>query len=250
VSPAFLGLSVAEWAAAAIIVLTAGVVRGFAGFGAGLVMVPSLTLIIGPVAAVPLVVLLEAVASLQLVPPAIPLVRWRTILPLGLAAMLMIPIGGGVLAALDPALMQRMISSLVLIFVIVLWTGWRYRSEPTTLVTSATGAASGLLTGLAGVGGPPVILFFFSGPHPAPTVRASLLCYFGMTQLVALITFIVYGLLNAELLIRAAILAPLFMGAAHIGAKLFGHVDERLFRRLMLIFLAIMSVVGLLWVKP
>lgn len=233
-----------------LVAVVAGVVRGFAGFGAGLVMVPALTLLMGPVIAVPTVVLLEVIAALQLVPGAFRLVRWPTIGPLGLAACVAIPLGGLALASLDPLRVQQIISVIVLVFVAVLWTGWRYGREPTLPVVGATGLASGFLTGLAGVGGPPVILFFLSGPGAAPHVRASLICYFAITQVFALLTYAVGGVLVTTVFWRALILAPAFLGGAYAGTRLFGKVDEGLFRRLTLILLAFLGVAGLILGSP
>lgn len=236
--PARLGLMAA-------VVAAAGLIRGFSGFGAGLVMVPALGLLITPPVAVPVVVLMEAVASAQLVPPALRQARWRAIIPLGIAATLTIPLGSRILATLDPDLLQRAISGVVLLFVVVLWAGWRYGKEPSLPVTGAVGAAGGLLTGAAGIGGPPVILFFLSGPNPAPRTRASLICYFAITQLVALAAFLAAGLLSRAVLVYTLILAPVFLIAAWIGTRFFGKVEERTFRKVALAFLALVALAGL-----
>jgi len=239
------GLSGPEVGFALTVVFAAGVVRGFSGFGAGLIMVPSLSLIFGPAVAVPAVVLIEVAGSAQLVPGALRHVRWRAIAPLALAAAVTIPLGGTLLASLDATLMRRSISAVVLIFAVALWAGWRYRSEPKMPLTLATGGASGLLTGAAGIGGPPVILFFLSGPHGAPDTRANLICYFAFTQLIALGSYAVYGLLDVSVLIYAVILVPAFLIAAWVGTRLFGRVDEIWFRRATLLFLVGVALVGL-----
>ena len=75
-----------------LIAVAAGMIRGFTGFGAGLILVPSYILLLGPMLAVPIVVLLDAAASVQLMPRAFPLVRWRTLAPLSIAAAVMIPV--------------------------------------------------------------------------------------------------------------------------------------------------------------
>ena len=239
-----------EWspiqiALAVAAVLAAGVVRGFSGFGAGLVMVPSLSLLVGPALAVPMVVLMEAVAAAYLVPTALRDVRWKTVLPLGLAACVTIPIGSVALASLDGLVMRRAISAVVIVSVAVLWTGWRYRKRPSTPVVVATGATSGLLTGAAGVGGPPVILFFLSGQENAPGVRAGLICYFAITQLAALGSYAFGGLLGRDVGIGAAVLFPVFLLGTWLGTRLFGRVDDGLFRRLVYVFLIAVAVVGL-----
>jgi len=190
------------------------------------------------------VVLLDAAASVQLLPNAVRHVRWRTVAPLGIAAALTIPLGGTLLAALPTELMKRIISAVVLIFVVVLGSGWRYRRRRTAWVGAATGASSGLLTGMAGIGGPPVILFFLAGPNPAREVRSGLICYLTMTQAVAIVTFLALGLLDLESLWRTVILAPVFLGGALLGSRLFGRVDERVFRAVALTLLALVAIAG------
>ena len=97
-----------------------------------------------------------------------------------------------------------------------------------------------------GPGRPPVILFYLSGQDKAPGVRAGLICYFAITQLVALTSYLAYGLLDVRVGLGAAILTPAFLAGTLAGTRLFGRIDDRLFRRLTLLFLAIVAIAGLL----
>jgi uncharacterized membrane protein YfcA len=240
------GTSWQGWLFAVAAVAAAGIVRGFSGFGAGLVMVPSLSLVFGPAVAVPVVVAMEVAGSALLVPTALRDVRWRAILPLALAAGVTIPLGGTLLASIDGLTMRRAISAVVLVFTLLLWTGWRYGGRPSPPVICATGATSGLLTGAAGIGGPPVILFFLSGPHGAPDTRANLICFFAFTQLVAIGSFAFYGLLGPGILRLALVLVPVFLLAAWAGSRWFVQVSEAGFRRATLTLLVVIALVGLL----
>jgi hypothetical protein len=134
---------------------------------------------------------------------------------------------------------------IVLVFVAVLASGWRYRRRPSLPVVLGTGATSGLRTGMAGVGGPPVILFYLSGHEGAPTVCSGLICYFAITQVVALASFAVQGLFDRRVLVGAALLAPAVLAGAWIGTRLVGRVDATLFRALTLAFLAVVAIAGL-----
>jgi uncharacterized membrane protein YfcA len=228
-----------------LLALLAGVIRGFTGFGAGLVLIPTLGLLLGPQVAVPVVVLMEVIVILQLVPPALKLVQWRTILPVVIPAALAIPLGSMALASADPAWIQRGISVVVLVFVGLLATGWRYGKRPSVALSFLVGSASGLLTGSAGIGGPPVILFFLTGKQQAPRLRAGFLCYFAITQIVAMTAFGMNGLLDRRVLWNGAALLPLFIIGAWAGTKLFGRVNETTFRRLVMAFLALAALTGL-----
>ena len=64
---------------AAAVAFIAGMVRGFAGFGAAMVMTPIFSALYGPAVGVPLCLLLEIAVGLPLLPRAVPLVDWRRI---------------------------------------------------------------------------------------------------------------------------------------------------------------------------
>ena len=78
-------------------VVTAGIVRGFTGFGSALVMVPVMALLWSPAEAVTTALGLGFVGSFQLVPKALPQARWRDLGPMAGATLLFrrMPSGGG-----------------------------------------------------------------------------------------------------------------------------------------------------------
>ena len=235
-----------ELAGLALVVAVAGLLRGFTGFGAGLLMVPALGLILGPQAAVAVAVLLDAAVGVLLVPKAVRQARWAIVAPLAVAAVVTIPLGSIVLVTIAPETMRRAISVVVLCMVAILASGWRYRRTPSLAISAATGATSGLLTGMAGIGGPPVILFFLSGVDPAPRTRASLICHIAITQTVALIAFAFAGLLLPGVLVRAVVLLPIFLLSTHLGARAFRRSGERSFRAVALGLLAVVATLGLI----
>ena len=224
----------------------AGLVRGFAGFGAGLVMAPVFIYLLGPRVAVPLIVILDLAASIQLLPSAFRKTRWKTVLPLGISAALMIPLGSLALISLPRAMLLKIVSGIVLVFVGVLSTGWRYRSMPKLPVTTGAGIASGFLTGMAGIGGPPIILFLLSGPDSARENRAGFISFFAMSQLVALTTFTAGGLVTPAIVPWVLILTPVFLISILAGSRLFSAANEMIYRRVALVFLAGVALAGLL----
>jgi uncharacterized membrane protein YfcA len=227
-------------------VILAGLVRGFTGFGAGLVLAPSLGLLLGPEQAIPVLVLLDAVAGVQLLPSATRQADWRRTLRLGAAAAIGIPAGGMLLVSIDPVVVQRALSAIVLAFVAVLATGWRHSGVPGLPATLGVGLSSGLLTGLAGIGGPPVILLHLLGPDEAAASRSNLIAYFFLTQLVALATYAFHSLLTPAVLRHAALLAPAFLVSLYLGSRLFRRAPDVLYRRIALVILGAVALTGLL----
>jgi uncharacterized membrane protein YfcA len=110
-----------------------------------------------------------------------------------------------------------------------------------------TGALSGTLTGICGIGGPPVILLLLAGPWSTAKSRATLIGFFAVTQLVAAVTYTAEGLVDGAVAWRTLLLAPVFLLSARGGARLFTCFDERTARRAMLILLALLASSGLIF---
>ena len=227
-------------------VLLAGVVRGFSGFGAAMIMVPVLAALYGPVRAVPIALLLEMAVSLPLVPPAVRLVDWKRISLLLVSAGVAIPLGVWALRTLDEAVTRYILSAIVISAVILLATGFRYAGRPGIAPTIATGMASGAMNGLAGMAGPPVVFFYLSGSDGAATSRASFIVFFPVVDLFALAVFALAGAFAREGVILAAVLAAPFVLGGMIGARLFGKASDRFYRLVALTILAAIAVGTLL----
>ncbi len=234
-----------DLATAAAVAVLAGLMRGFAGFGSGMLMAPVYAIVFGPLEAVVIVVMLEIFASLQLVPRVWPDIQWRFVAPLGAVAVLFMPLGAHVLRTADPEIMTRVMAGIVLLFVLVLMTGWRYAGPKRLLPTCGVGALSGTLMAATSMGNPPVLLYMLSGRDSATTNRANIIAYFGITQGVLRAVFLAMGLLSWPPILRAVLLAPVFLVAAWIGGRLFRQTGEALYRRVALLFLLAVACYGL-----
>ena len=226
--------------------LVAGLVRGFSGFGAALILAPGLTLVMVPADAVTMTILLNTATASQLLLPALRQTRWRDVGPMAAAALAVIPFGSLLLTALDGLVVRRVIGAIVLGFSVVLLAGWRYRGGRSLPANLVVGALGGLLTGLAGVGGPPIILYFLSGDRPMAENRAGFISFFAVTQLAALVPLLWQGLVTGELLLHTALLVPVFIVATHAGARLFKYASEKLAHRLALGLLVAIGLATLL----
>lgn len=227
-------------------VLVAGVLRGFSGFGAGMILVPSLSLLYSPIIAVVTVVLLEIIPSIQLLPNAIANCQWRSVIPMSLAAVVTIPLGSFVLVYTDPDVMRSGISVLVLLCVVVLATGWRYKGEYTARESIATGFTSGLIGGATSLGGLPVILYYLSGTNTNAVTRASIVVFLVVTTLVSVVTYFSHGIVTSDVVQRTAWLAPFLVIGIWIGGYLFGKVSDSFFRAVTLTLVGSVGVAMLL----
>ena len=112
--------------AAVLATAVAGVMRGYSGFGTAVILAPVYSLLWGPRAGVPVMLLMELVISVQLLPSAMKEADRRVVLPLGGAAALATPLGAWILFTVDGEALRRFIGGFVLIFGLLLMSGWRY----------------------------------------------------------------------------------------------------------------------------
>jgi uncharacterized membrane protein YfcA len=225
----------------------AGLVRGFTGgAGANIVLAPALSLVLGPRHAVPLVLLLGVVTSVQLVPGALKQVRWREILPLGLSAWAGIPLGMVALLSINQESMRRGMAALALAFTVLLMTGWRYRGRRGLPVSIGVGAGVGFLNSAVSIAGPPLFLYLLSGTDGSAVQRASFIVVSAMMQTVALFAFALTGAFDRAMLVAFMLMLVPFAVSIQIGAALFRKADELMFRRIAMGVMAIVSLAALL----
>ena len=230
----------------AAIALVAGMVRGFAGFGAAMLMTPAFSALYGPAVGISLCLLLEIAVALPLLPRAIKYVDWRRIGLILAAAVVGTPIGNLVLTEVAPEPMRVAISLIVLGAVAMVAVGWRFRGKPRPVTTLAAGAMSGFLNGLSGMAGPPIIFYYLAGDETAERVRANLTTYFIFVDLVTLVVFAGRDLIGWQTGVQALWLVPAVVAGGLLGERLFPLASEKFYRRLALSLLVAVAIGSLI----
>ena len=230
---------------ALVCVFAAAIVRGFAGFGFSLLAITAISLVLPPVVVVPSIFLMEIAASVHLLPSVWREVHWRAIGLLLLGCLLATPLGVWLLATTPVAPMQIALGGVVLAAAILLLRGYALRRMPGRASTVATGAASGLLNGAFGIGGPPVILFFFASPAGVAAGRASVIAYFLGTDLIALAFMLRQDLIGTPQLWLALVFLPALLAGNWLGAKGFRGIEPEAFRRWILWILMLLALLTL-----
>jgi len=227
-------LLAASFLIAAAVAAIAGMVRGFAGFGAAMMMTPVFSALYGPAVGISLCMLLEIVVALPLLPRAVQYVDWRRIGLLMAAAVIGAPLGNLVLTEVSPEPMRWAISAIVLSAVALLASGWRFHGAWRAPVTLAIGATSGFLNGLSGMAGPPIAFYYLAGNETTTRVRANLTTYFVFVDVAALAVFLARDLVHWDTGVLALWLAPAVVAGGLLGERLFPLASEAFYRRLAL----------------
>ena len=226
----------------ALAAFAAGLVRGFSGFGAAMIFVPLASVIVDPRTAVIALWVMDNLVTLPLVVQGMRNCTWSEIRPLFLGAIFGAPAGVWLLANAPEAPMRWAIAVLVLIAVAALASGYRRKKPLHGGGVVAVGAASGIGSGLAGLSGPPVIVFWVGGTTAPAQVRMNTFAFFGLTGAVAGVAHLVAGLFTPERIVLALMIAPAFAIAIYTGSALFGFASETLFRRFALSLCALAAI--------
>jgi uncharacterized membrane protein YfcA len=228
-------------ALAALIAAIAGIVRGITGFGGAMVMSPPLALLLGPLVAVPVVLLIEGLGATPMVFEARRLVRWNVMAPILAMALVTMPIGAYALAVADPQLMRRAIAGVVVVFSLLLLRGWRYAGPQQRSTALGLGALSGAMVGATSMGGPPIILYLLAGPDPITVTRANLTFYVAAISLASCGVLWANGVLGVPGLWLALMLAPGYYIGVIAGARLFARFNDARFRQFTLLLMLAVS---------
>lgn len=232
-------------ALAAMIAFASGFVRGFSGFGAGMIYVPLIGALYGPRFSVTTILLIDFICSLPFLVPALPHVRWRETLPLMTAAAITIPLGTLALLYVDPTPMRWAIAVIIVVFVLLLASGWRYHGSPRLPITLGVGAISGVLGGATQIPGPPVILYWLGGAISAAAVRANLIAYFALFDLFSVAVYGWSGLLTNDVFWFGLLMFVPFLSGMAGGSMAFVFVSDRNYRNaayIIILFAAISSL--------
>ena len=209
--------------------LIAGFVRGLAGFGLAILLVPVLALAIPPGDAVVVgnvLGFLVSFASLRRQVADTESSAWI----IAFVALLFIPPGLLAMAAVGPAVARLLIALVAIGAFVAVLLPFKPHHVPGTGETVATGVACGVLTGFAGMPGPPVVPFYLRRDIPPAVARASMMSIFLVTQGAGVIIAYVLGKATWNALWFSLALYPAVLVGNWFGARAFGRVDARAWR--------------------
>lgn len=221
--------SPALWALAAFSVMLAGILRAFTGFGFALIAVPVLGIIFPPQVAVPIVVGLEVVSGAGLLPGARAETDWRLFRILALTALLTLPLGIWLLTLLDDAAMRLLLSAILVISVGLFAIAAKAKNSgaaPGPLPTAISGLSSGVMVGVSGIPGPPIVAYLMGTGLEAARQRATLIAYFIVIDSAAVLGFYITGALDLTILAAILLMIPTMVLGNVLGTLAFRRFGE------------------------
>ena len=229
-----------------ICVFLAGIVRGCIGFGFSALVIASTSLFIDPVLVVPLLVLMEITASIHMLLSIWKDTLWQVLFYMSIGALIGAPIGVYILSITDQATLRLIVSVIVFAMTLLLMRGFTYKGSLNAPALTIVGCLSGLFTGMAAVGGLVVAGFLASAQFSMRSVRATMVVFLFISGVVFVASSAMTNIYN-ERIFHTLIIAcvPMFVGII-LGSKLFHRLDDKKLRRLVLLLLSLLSVIGLI----
>lgn len=226
---------------AALAVGLGHLVKGLTGFGSALIAIPLVTLVLGPAQAIVLTTTVDVIVGGGLAIGALRDVPWRAA---GVLLLLMLPlqrVGTLLHGSLPVDVVTRAIG--VAVVLVACWALWRSlrpggseerQALGARAYTEAAGAAAlgGVLSGLVGMPGPPIVAWTLRWLPPVPA-RALLLTVFVPTSVSLVAGYVADGLVEPSFVVQGLLVLPASVLGAWSGARLARVVSPEVFLRIV-----------------
>ena len=237
--------SLAQVAVVAGVLALAQAVYVLLGFGAGLIAVGALALVLPDVRdVVVLLLVLSVPVELAIVASGRRRIRWRGVLLVGAGLAIGVPLGTFVLEHGNPGFLLGLLGALLIaVGLVFLLLPQRPAWRLPAWLSPVIGFVSGVLSGLFGTGGPPLVVYYQLRGLDKTEFRDSLMAVFLLISAVRLPSYWAAGLLTLPRLASAAIVLPAVAAGAWIGHRSHLEIGEQTFRRVVCIALVAIGVV-------
>jgi uncharacterized membrane protein YfcA len=225
-----------------ITLAVAGLAQGLAGFGAGLVAMPILMVILGPAIAAPMFSLVAIALEIVMA------TRYRHSLTLGavwrliVAAIVAIPIGIFGSPYIDDRVLIAILGSIVLGYGLFGLFAPQLPKLQNPRWAYAFGFIAGLLSGAYNTGGPPYVIYGTTQRWTASEFKANLQGVFVVGSSILIISHVIRGSYTLHTIQLAALGIPTLLTGLFIGLSLDRFVRPDVFRRGVQVLLVALGI--------
>ncbi len=197
------------------VVLLAGLVRGFTGFGFSAICVALLSFFVDPALIVPVILMMEVAASVWMMPSVWRDADFKWLLWMMAGLLIGTPIGVWMLSFLPAETTKLVLYALLLVLALAGYGQEREIIPKFAAPVFVVGILFGIGNGLAGIAGLIAAIFMISADMEGARVRASMVVLFFFADLYALLVGSSFGLIQQDqFLLLGAFLIPLFIGVS------------------------------------
>ena len=216
------------WAGLAATCFIAALLQATNGFGFAVLAVPFFLVLVPADQAIQLIIILSLAISLMMIPPLRDAIEPRLLTRLAIGSAIGLPIGLIAFGHSNPSIVRLAAGAVIVLFAAMLgWNRYRRRSPLVELRLGsdlAAGTIAGAATGLAGMPGPPLMIYLMAAAAPMRAVRATLVAFFVLVYAATLLSDVVFlGVPAADWAISASLLPLIWVGGRaglHIADRL------------------------------
>ncbi|PFG41508.1 hypothetical protein ATJ88_0147 [Isoptericola jiangsuensis] len=149
-----------------------------------------------------------------------------------------VALGAVFLVHVSDDVMRRTIGAILLALLVL--NVWRDRLRTDTRVaTVGYGGLAGFTTMVANAGGPPMSLYLLGSRFEKWRFLGTTAWFFCTVNLIKLPVAVGVGIVRLDTVALWAVLAPVVLLGTWVGRRVIGHVDQRLFERLVTVMVAV-----------
>jgi len=239
------GLTEQEFWILAGIVVAAGIVRGFSGFALSALIMATAIIILPPVELIPMLWWLEMSASLMMMKGGWADADRKTAYGLVIGGALGWPFGLWLTTSLDVDTSKAIALTIIVVLAALQLTKIRLPFLATTPGLYGSGVVSGIVSGLASVGGMIVALYVLASDASARSMRGTLVLYLFLSSIMSMVIMLSFGVMTTTSITRGLIFALPTMFGVFLGQQLFVERFAAYYRPFCLVLLCSLAGAGL-----
>jgi uncharacterized membrane protein YfcA len=226
--------------------ILAGIVRGFSGFALSAMVMATAVIILPPIELIPMLWWLEMSASILMLKNGWDGADKTMTYALVIGATVGWPIGLALTIAISVAASKTIALAVIVLLAITLLAKIRMPFLATKPGLYGSGILSGIVSGVAGVGGMVVAVYVLAADAPAKVMRASLVLYLFLSAAISMVVLFAFGVMDTSGIARGLFFAVPTMFGVFLGQQLFTERLAPYYRPFCLILLIGLAMLGLI----
>jgi uncharacterized membrane protein YfcA len=204
-----------------MIVIVAGIVRGFSGFALSAIVMASAVMILPPVQIIPICWWLEMSASVLMAKGGWQEADRGVVMGLVIGSTIGVPFGLMLTTSISPEASKLIVLVLIIALALTQLAKIRLPFLATKPGLYGSGVAAGVATGIASVGGMVIAIYVLSQDAAAAKMRAALVLFLFISSITSMVTLLWFNVMDGTAAARGIALAiPTTIGVM-LGQRLF-----------------------------
>jgi len=235
-----------ELTAVFTILLLGSMIQGATGFGYAIFSMPLLSLFIPLELATVLIVLTAFVLNFQIFYQRKENINWKLMGSTLGSALVGTFIGVWGLEGFSSGILRMLLGIILIIFSLYfIFYYHKIKIKPSLLNSIIAGGLGGIINGMFGMGGPPLVIYYFSAAESKEEYQGCLQATFLVMLVYAVGFHFLYGNITTEVLPLVGVGVVGVLTGAGLGLKIFDQLKKSVLRRVISV---LMTVTGLMMI--